>query len=181
MSPPPAPRTRPAVLSRGHRVAAALLLLALAAGGALAGDDGKKKPAPPPKEEKEGEKKAKPEAETRRKTEEELLLESLGAAWKRRDAKAVAARFPAKRKVALRLQGVEEGEYRSEQARSVLEDWFAGRTFSKVELKSVKDGTGTFRVEYVRASDRKTVEADLLLALALEEKKRVLVGAREIR
>jgi hypothetical protein len=119
------------------------------------------------------------ETEPKKKTEEEKLLEALGASWKAGDAKALAARFPAKRKVSLRIPGADAGDYRAEQAKSLLETYFAARAFTKVELKSVKEMTGTFRVEYVRAADRKTVKAEVLLVLGTEEKERVLVGVRE--
>jgi hypothetical protein len=115
----------------------------------------------------------------KKKTEEEKLLETLGAAWKAGDSKALAARFPQKRKVSLRLPGAEGGDYRAEQAKSMLEEYFSGRTFSKVELKSVKEMTGTFQVEYVRTADRRRVAAQVLLVLGTEEKERVLVSARE--
>jgi len=115
----------------------------------------------------------------RKKTAEEVLLEALGAAWRKGDAKALAARFPAKRKVSLRLPGAEAGDYRAEQARSLLEDYFAARTFTKVELKSVKETAGTFALEYRRTAAGKTVQAELLLVLGTESEERVLVSARE--
>ncbi len=121
---------------------------------------------------------ATPAALSKEKTEEEKLFEAIGAEWKAGDAKALAARFPEKRKVTLRLPDMEAGDYRAEQARSLLEKHFAARRFSKVELKSVKESTGTFEVEYVR-DDKRKVTAELLLGLGTEEKKRVLVSARE--
>jgi hypothetical protein len=113
------------------------------------------------------------------KTGDEKLLEALGASWKAGDAKALAARFPARRKVSLRIPGADAGDYRAEQARSLLDSYFAGRSTTKVELRSVRETTGTFRVEYLRTADRRTVKADLLLVLGTEEKARVLVGVRE--
>ena len=112
------------------------------------------------------------------KSEEEKLFDAIGGEWKGGDAKGLSARFPAKRKISLRLPDVEAGDYRAEQAKSLLEKYFAGRTFTKVELKSVKEATGTFDIEYTR-EDRKKVVAQLLLVLGTEEKKRVLVSARE--
>jgi hypothetical protein len=189
MTPAPAPRPRPGVLSGGHRALSGLLVLLLLAAAAPAGDDDGERAAPPPEGGRTREarradgggegSKASPGAGTRKRSEDEVLLGDLGAAWKARDAKAVAARFPAKRKVALRLPGVEEGEYRAEQARSLLADSFAGRTFARVELRGVREGTATFRTEWVRAADRRRFEGELVLALATEEGKRVLVRARE--
>lgn len=117
--------------------------------------------------------------EAPKKTEEEKLLESLGASWKAGDAKAVAARLPKKRKTSLRLPGSEEGEYRAEQAKSVLERYFSERSFAKVALKSVREATGTFQVEYVVREERRRVTAELLLVLGTEEKERCLVSVRE--
>jgi hypothetical protein len=117
--------------------------------------------------------------EAPKKTEEEKLLESLGASWKAGDAKAVAAKLPRKRKTSLRLPGSEEGEYRAEQAKSVLERYFSERSFTKVTLKSVKEATGTFQVEYVVIEERRRVTAELLLVIGTEEKERCLVGVRE--
>ena len=187
---------------RGHRVAGVLLALALAmplsallpppvlaqeAGGRDpekkdgAKKDGAKKNAPkkdaPKKDEskKDGAKQEKaPE-----KTAEEILLEALAASWKRGDGTALAARFPEKRRVSLRLPGSEAGDYRAGQAGSILAEYFKDRAFSKVERKSVKETAGTFAVEYVRASDRRTVKAELLLVVGMEGEKRGLVGARE--
>jgi hypothetical protein len=161
-APSPSPRP-PGVPSGGHRLLAlaALLLLAAPAPG---GDGAKPAPA---------------QAQARRKTEEEVLLEAIGEEWKAGDVKALAARFPEKRKVALRLPGIDAGEYRAEQAKSVLGDWFKVRSFTKAELKSVKEMTGTYAVRYVRSADRKTVEAELLLVTAVEDRRRVLVSARE--
>ena len=114
-----------------------------------------------------------------KKSEEEILLEAVGAEWKSGNAKALAARLPAKRRVSIRLPGAEGGDYRAEQAKSVLEAYFAGRTFSRVELKSCKEMTGTFEVEYARTADRKKVKAELLVVLGTEEKRRVLESVRE--
>ena len=200
MTAPGACGRRARVLDRGHRLTAApLLLLLLAALFAAApwtrppaaiaqedkGKDGAGKEKPKDGEGKEGAKDpsvkdpAPKEEPPKKKTEEETLLEALGASWKAGNSKALAARFPEKRKVTLRLPGVEGGDYRAEQARALLDGYFAGRAFGKVELKSVKEMTGTFSLEYTRASDRRTVKAELLLVLGTEEKKRVLVSVRE--
>lgn len=143
-----------------------LALLAALPGPARAQDNGKGK----------GEKK---QEESAKKSEEQVLFEAIATEWKAGNAAAVAARFPANRKVSLRLPDVEAGDYRAEQARSLLEKYFGGRTFSKVTLKSSREMTGTFEVEYSRAADRKRVKAELLLVLGVEEKRRVLVSARE--
>lgn len=190
---------------RGHRVAAALLALSLAIplsgllpppalaqegrGGARKDDpkkDGAKKDASKKDaSKKDGAKQEKapagkaPEKTAPEKTAEEILLEALAASWKRGDGKALAARFPEKRRVSLRLPGSEAGDYRAGQAASILAEYFKDRAFSKVERKSVKETAGTFAVEYVRASDRRTVKAELLLVVGMEGEKRVLVGARE--
>lgn len=169
MNAPPRSGWAVGVLCRGHRAAILLLLLALPAAAlppgraALAQDGGKgggKAPAPP------------------EDPEEKKTFEAMGAEWKAGDAGALAARFPEKRKVSLRLPGMDAGDYRAEQAKSLLEDYFAKRTFTKVEVKSVKDSTGTYEAEYTR-DDRKKVKAELLLVLGTEGRKRVLVSARE--
>ena len=160
------------VLSRGHFL---LLAAALAfVSPALAQEGGKGK----------GEKKAEESGRTGPpepppKSEEETLFSAIAGEWKAGNAAALAGRFPAQRKVSLRLPDAEAGEYRAEQARSLLEKYFAGRAFSKVALKSVREMTGTFEIEYARSSDRKRVKAELLLVLGTEEKRRVLVSARE--
>jgi hypothetical protein len=156
------------VLSRGHYV---LLAAALAfVSPALAQDGGGKG---------KGKGEEKTEESAKKKSEEETLFEAIAGEWKAGNAAALAARFPSQRKVSLRLPDAEAGEYRAEQARSLLEKYFAGRTFSKATLKSVREMTGTFEIEYARTSDRKRVKAELLLVLGTEEKRRVLVSARE--
>jgi hypothetical protein len=119
------------------------------------------------------------DAAPKKKSAEQVLLEAVGAEWKGGDVKAITARLPAKRRVSLRLPGSEAGEYRAEQAKSVLDAYFAARTFSRVELKSCKEMTGTFEVEYARTADRKKVKAELLVVLGSEEKRRVLESVRE--
>lgn len=171
--PPPMPpgspvRRRAGVLAGGHLVLALALAALLAAPPAVAQDGGKKggdaQPAPaPPKE----------------KSEEEKDLEAVGAEWKAGNVGALAARFPAKRRVSLRLPDSDAGEYRAQQAKSVLEDYFSGRSFSRVELKSCRESTGTFEIEYQRSADRKKVKAELLVVLGVEEKKRVVTSIRE--
>jgi hypothetical protein len=192
--PPPA-----AVLSGGHRAAAVLLALllagplpallpppALAQDGAKA-DGGKKEGAKkkdgdradPPRKEPMKEAGKEPAEKAPEKTGEEILLEALAASWRKGDAAALGARFPEKRRVTLRLPGSEAGDYRAGQAASVLAEYFKDRAFTKVERKSVKETAGTFALEYVRASDRRTVKAELLLVVGTEGETRVLVSARE--
>jgi hypothetical protein len=159
------------VLSGGHRGIAVALLLALTAGHVGAQDGGKG--------EEKGQGQGEDGKEKRKKSEEEVLFEAIAAEWKAGDAAALAARFPARRKVSLRLPGIEGGDYRAGQAKALLGEYFAARTFSKVALKSAKELTGTFEVEYLRTPDRRKVKAELLLVLGTEEKKRVLLSARE--
>ncbi|MCK6480939.1 MAG: hypothetical protein HUU06_08145 [Planctomycetaceae bacterium] len=133
---------------------------------------------------KGGKEREEPRAGEGKRTEEEVLLDALAAAWKRGDAAALAGNLPGTRRVSLRLPGIEAGDYRTEQARSLLEGYFGERSFTKVERKSVKEAAGTFSVEYVRSSDRRVVKAELLLVLGIEAaagrgERRVLVGARE--
>jgi hypothetical protein len=206
MTAPPPFRRGSVVLPGGHSLLLALALLLAAPlpppparaqdgsgkGKDGAGKEGEKKEGKDKEKEKgkgkDGEKKEKDgktkeeaakEEAPKRKTEEEKLLESLGVSWKAGDAKALAARLPAKRKTTLRLPGAEEGDYRAEQAKSILAGYFKARSFSKVELKSVQEATGTFQVEYVLLEERRRVKAELLLALGTEEKERVLVSVRE--
>ncbi len=133
---------------------------------------------------KGGKEREDPKAGEGKRTEEEVLLDALAAAWRRGDAAALAGNLPGTRRVSLRLPGIEAGDYRTEQARSLLEGYFGERSFTKVERKSVKESAGTFSVEYVRSSDRRVVKAELLLVLGIEAaagrgERRVLVGARE--
>lgn len=193
---PPAP-----VLPGGHRLPALLLLLLLAAAAPLSpaglpsarAQDGKEekgregpkeKGKEGGKEEEKGEgkeegKEKEGEGGKRKRSAEERLVDAVAAEWKAGDVKALAARLPEKRRVSLRLPGAEAGEYRAEQARSVLEGYFEGRRFSRVEVKAVKEMTGTLEVEYLRTGDRRKVAATLLVFLGTEGERRVLVGARE--
>jgi len=115
---------------RGHRVAAALLALALSGllpailpPPALAQEEGRRDPEKKDGAKRDGGKKdeggkagakkdgGKQERAAAEKpperTAEEILLEGLAASWRRGDGTAVAARFPEKRRVSLRLPGSE--------------------------------------------------------------------------
>ena len=168
----PASGRAAAVLARGHRLVLPLLVLAVLTVVLTT------PPVPALAQGKGGDGKAGKGATAPKKSEEEVLLEAIGADWMAGSASAVAARLPEKAKVSLRLPGAAGGEYRREQAKSLLEEYFRRRTFAKVELKSVKEQVGTFAVEYT-GGDRRKVAATLLLTLGTEEGKRVLVGARE--
>ncbi len=170
MTPGSSVRRRGRVPTGGHSLLVAALAAFLAAGipTGLAQDGGGK-----------GKGGGEGKAGAPRKTEEEKDLEAVGAEWKAGDARTLAARLPEKRRVSLRLPGAEAGDYRAGQAKSVLEAYFSGRAFSRVELKSCREGTGTFEIEYVRAADRKKVKAELLVVLGAEEKRRVITSVRE--
>ena len=170
----PGPSTRVPFRGQDRRFAALLLAL-----GVLGSPAAPLLPSPSPsafaqEAKKDGEKEGKKE-----KSEEEKFFEAVGREWLGGDAAALGKRLPGKRKTSLRLPGMTAGEYRREQALSLLKKYFEGRAFTKVELKSVKDLVGTFEVEYTRDEDRRKVSAEVILTFREEKKERVLVGARE--
>lgn len=106
----------------------------------------------------------------KKSTPEWKALEAVGAEIQAKDAQALADRVRRKGKVRIKLGAERDGEYAPDQAKAVLDDWFADKRDLRLELASVKDLLGEFKLTFRKDGSDKLLERRLGVTLEKKEK-----------
>ena len=106
----------------------------------------------------------------KKRTPEWKTLEAVGAEVQAKDAEALVARMRKKGKIHLGLGPERDGEFAREQATTVLGAWFEDKRELSLELKSMKDLLGEFKLTFRKDGSDKLIERRLGITLEKREK-----------